>query len=355
MGNRESGESSRWVQASVDVLAPPADWEPDVRLARARLAVRADARARRRVRVRRRLLAGAAAALAISVAVPAIPQTHDLAQQAANNAWQRLEQAWYWLTVVRRGPVLARNFEHAVRALHTRQADSPGAMPDAGFAPRLPQAGTLSRPPQVTVSGPLTFAATLSAADAPIPPQWDGVRITMQTGPVATAHWADVSDGKTEWSDLTLTQVRATVTAPPGFDLTEFARVVLTATGMRNPDTVRQLAAQPTTLPALLYGYRADGLLGVRDLPLRSGFMTMIEELGPSGPDMPSVERLTLLWSGADRMYVLSGVPKTPPRMLSGDLAVVLSGAIAVAYATDPPTGHAGPHRILYRVPPGNR
>jgi hypothetical protein len=64
---------------------------------------------------------------------------------------------------------------------------------------------------------------------------------------------------------------------------------------------------------------------------------------------------MTLLWTSGERMYVLSGVPKTPPDMLGGDMAVTLSAALKVVYATAPPTGGAPPHRVLYRVQPGNR
>jgi hypothetical protein len=345
MDNHEQSESRRWVAASAELLAASPDWEPDLRLARVRFAVRSDARVQRRLHTRRRLLAGAAAAIAVAVAVPAIPQTHALAQQAANSTWQRLEQAWYWLTVVRRGPVLMGRFPQAVEALHIRQIGRPAAAADAGFTPRLPPAGALTAAPLLSTQGPMSFEADAST----------GERLTLEVGVTVTARWADVSDGRETWSELTLAQGRAKVTAPPGFDRTAFAAATLRAAGMRNPDAVRQLAGQPTTLPALLSGYRSSHqFLGVRDVPLRGGVVTMVEEGESSGGDV-HVSRLTMLWSAEDRMYALSGIPKTPTGIVGGDLAVAMSGAISVIYATAPPTGGRPPHRTLYRVSPDNR
>jgi hypothetical protein len=344
MDNHEGSESSGWVSACADLLAPPADWDPDIRLARARFEVRADARAQLRSRSRRYLLAGAVTALVAAIAVPAIPQTNALAQQAFNNGWQRLEQVWYWLTIVRRGPVLMRRLPEAVQAIHVRQTGMPEGVPRADFTPRLPVAGALSTEPALSVLGPLSFAA-----------EWEGATLELQIGTTVTARWADVWDGREEWAELTLVQGKAEVMAPPGFDRTAFAAAALQTAGMRNPDTIRQLAGQPTTLPALLFGYRSTHrFIGGLDLPLRAGFVTMVEE-GESVAETPRIGRLTLLWSGTDRMYMLSGVPKTPPAMLGVDMAVAISGALGVVYATAPPTGGAPPHQTLYRVPPGNR
>jgi hypothetical protein len=380
MDNPERSESSRWISAAVDLLAPPADWEPDLRLARTRFAVRADARIRRRSGRRRHLAAAAMAALLIAIVVPAIPQTRALAQQGANNVWQRLEQAWYWLTIVRRGPVLVGRLPSLAETLHTRQLVQPDgsravssaaeAALAAGFTPRMPDPAVLPAAPQLSVLGPAAFETVLSAADLvkamrasgvldpPVPSQWDGARLTLEIGATITAHWPDVSDGQAAWSELTLVQGRAAVTAPPGLDPKAFAAAGLRAAGMRNSDTIGQLAGQATTVPALLFGYRTPyQFVGVRDVALRAGFVTLIEEFGtPDG--YPVIERLTLLWSAAERVYLLIGLPKTPLDMHTGDLAAAISSAIAVAYATAPPTGSGGPHRlgpVLHAVPPNNR
>ena len=345
MDSHERSESSRWVGACAELLAPPADWEPDLRLAHARFTVRADAQVQQTRRVRRYAIGWAAAALVAAIGVAAIPQTQALAQQAFHhNGLERLEVLWYWLTVVRRGPVLMRHFPETMQALHIRQTVAPQTAASAGFPPNLPAPGTLSGEPALSVMGPSTFAA-----------EWEGATIQLQVGPTVTARWADVSDGREEWSELILAQGQARATAPPGFDQTAFAASVLRAAGMRNPDAVLQLAGQPTTVPALLLGYQSlHRFIGVSDLPLRAGFVTMVEE-GSSLAETPHVERMTLLWVSGERMYVLSGVPKSPPAMLSGDMAITISATLKLVYATAPPTGGGAPHRVLYRVPPNNR
>jgi hypothetical protein len=363
MDNREGSASSEWVSASVELLAPPAGWEPDLRLARMRFEVRADARLRRRSGRRRILLAGAAAAMAVGIAVPAIPQTHAVAQQAAATVWQHLEQTWYWWTIVRRGPTLARRLPDAIEAIHTREVGSAAAIADAGFTPRLPEPGVLSAAPGLIVTGPRTFTATPSAAELNVPvqqfpPEWDGARLTLQLGPTATARWTNVSDGQVTWSDLTLVQGQAEVMAPPGFDRTAVTAAVLRAAGMRNLGTVQQLAGQSTTLPALLVGYRSPYQhTAIEDVPLRTGFLTMIEEFH-GGEGDAIVERLTFLWSAAGRMYVLSGVPRRPLHMFGREMGSAVASAIGIAYATAPPTNSGTAHYLpplLYPARPDNR
>ena len=67
MENLQHPESSQdlspWVKACADLLAPPADWEPNLSLARAAFEARADDHHRRRTGLKRYLLAGALAAL----------------------------------------------------------------------------------------------------------------------------------------------------------------------------------------------------------------------------------------------------------------------------------------------------
>jgi hypothetical protein len=344
MDNRERSESSLWVAACADLLAPPTEWEPDLRLARARLAVRADARERQWSSRKRVVLLTAAAVVVAALLVPAIPQTHAFAQQAANRGWRQLEQFWYWLTIVRRGPAVMPRHAEVTESLRVRQVAGPSPTTDAGFTPQLPAAGVVSAPPSISLQGPMSFEAFGNAT-----------RLTLEIGPTVAAHWSNVSDGQTEWSELTLTQGRAEVTAPPGFDREAFTADLLRSAGMRNRDLIRMLSDTPTTLAALLYGYRSPHrFVGVRDLPLRAGFVTMIEE-GESVAENVSVSRLTLLWSAGDRMYLLSGVPKTPPQEFSHELSASLAGALSVVYATAPPSGGPRPHRVLNRVVSGSR
>jgi len=97
----------------------------------------------------------------------------------------------------------------------------------------------------------------------------------------------------------------------PGSDLAAFPLTALRAAGLRNRAMAWRLAQRPGTAPALLSGYLPPHLVGVREVDLRAGPATLIEELGNGDPDSffgPRVERVTLLWGAPDRMYVLSGV-----------------------------------------------
>ena len=370
MERPESPESSRWVTASLDLLTPPAGWEPNLSAARTRFEARSDARLRRRSSLRRCFLVGAIASLIACIAVPAVPRTWVLAQQIGYSGWQRIEQLWYWVTIVQRplGPLF--RLPDAVKALHTRQLakpDAPQAVSNAaeaalraGFAPRLPDSSVLSGSPRLSVVGPMSFVAVIGAADLaqalrtagvpdqPVPQQWEGAQLTLQIGATVTARWSDVSDersGGTAWSDLTLAQGPArVVTAPAGFDLEAFAAAGLRAAGMRNSDMVLRLAQHATTAPALLFGYLTPyHFVGVRDVNLRTGPATLIEEFGRTSQEdgfgysdgVPRMERLTLLWSVPDRVYVLTGVTKIPTTMLSLDLAAALASAIDLANSVE--------------------
>ena len=70
---------------------------------------------------------------------------------------------------------------------------------------------------------------------------------------------------------------------------------------------------------------------------------TLIQEFGLASQEqgfgysdgLPRVERLTLLWSMGDRVYVLSGRTETPPGILSADLAAAVASAIGLANTID--------------------
>ena len=372
MENLQHPESSQglspWVKACADLLEPPADWEPNLSSARARFEARADDRHRRRVGLKRYLLAGALAALMACIAVPSIPQTRAFAQQVGNRGWSRMEQFWYWLTLVRRPPSPLGRLPDVVNALHIRQVLNPGspepvsnaaeAALHAGFTPRLPDAGVLTAPPKLSVLGPMSFAAVIGAADlsslalhnanVQASMQWDGARLTLQVGATITASWQDVSNtwcGGTAWSELTLSQCPApVVTALPGLDTEGFPMAALQAAGLRNRDRAQQLARLPTTVPAILFGYRTPyRFVGVRAVNLRSGSATLVEEYGLDGPEngyeysdgVLRIERITLLWSLRDRVYLLTGRTVPPADMVSPDSAAALASLIDLVNTID--------------------
>ena len=206
--------------------------------------------------------------------------------------------------------------------------------------------------------GPMSFAAVIGAADlsslalrnagAQVSIQWDGAPLTLQIGASITANWTDASDarsGGTAWSELTLSQCPPPiVTAPPGLDLEAFAMTGLQAAGLRNRDRAQHLARLTTTVPALLFGYPTPyDFVGVREVSLRSGSATLIEEFGLAGPEdgfgysdgVPRIERITLLWRLRDRVYLLTGRTAPPASMLSADLAAALASVIDLAGTID--------------------
>lgn len=321
---RPESPESQWVTACLDLLTPPAAWEPNLGAARARIAARSGARLRRRSTLRRYLLVAAMATLIVCIAVPAIPRTWVLAQQAGNSGWQRLEQLWYWFTLVRGGPMLLGKLPASMKSLHTQPLGEPGvpypvssaeeARLLTGFTPQLPNA-----PARLSVRGPMSLISVTA----------DGTRLTLQLGPTVTA----------AWSDFTLTQApMPVVAAPPGFDLAAFARATLRAAGLRNQALAQRLAQLPTTAPALLSGYLPPHFVGVREVTLRTGAATLIEELGNGDSDGfygPTVEQVTLLWSVRDRIYVLSGAIGIPTHMVGLDFAAALASAIDVANSID--------------------
>jgi hypothetical protein len=365
-----SQDLSAWVKACAELLAAPADWEPNLGSARAGLEARAEDRRRRRAGLRRYLLAGAIAALIGCIAVPSIPQARAFAQQVASGGWSRVEQCWYWVTLVRRPPSALGRLPDVVKALQVRQELQPGnprpvsntaeAALYAGFAPRLPDADMLTAPLRLSVLGPMSFSAvvggadlsSLASRDAGVPVsvsmQWDGAPLRLQIGATITASWPDGSGrgpGGTVWSGLALSQSSIpVVTAPAGFDLEAFAMAGLQAAGLRNRDRAQYLGRLGTTVPALLYGYSTPyHFVSVREVGLRSGSGTLIEEFGLAGPEggfgyadgVPRIERITLLWSRRDRVYLLTGRRVPPPGMLSIDLAAALASILQLANTID--------------------
>lgn len=341
-------------------LAPPAAWEPDVSAARTRF----EARLHRRSRLKHFVLVGVTAALLVCLLVPAIPPARAFAQQLSSNNWYRLERLWNWMTIVRT-PLRFRlaGLPDSLRDHPLTESGSPqlvsdvaGAAHRVGFIPRLPRSGVLSGRPVLSVSGPLSIDTVVSTADLElalrnagvldqdVPKDWDGARIALQIGATVTAEWSDVREegsGQIEWSDLTLAQgLPPLVAVPPGFDLAAFT-VLNLRTALLGRENALRFAQRATTAPALLFGNGRQNIVGVREVNLHKGPATLIDErrepgfgahtnwFGYSGG--PSVERITLLWSVPDRMYVLRGVMSVPCEMFSLDFAAALTNAIDLA------------------------
>ena len=77
--------------------------------------------------------------------------------------------------------------------------------------------------------------------------------------------------------------------------------------------TGRAVRARPTLLP----GIAADDSVAIRDVKLHTGRATLIEDLGGNG----QVERVSLLWSMPDRVYLLAGT-------IAADHAIAIADSV---------------------------
>jgi len=75
------------------------------------------------------------------------------------------------------------------------------------------------------------------------------------------------------------------------------------------------------TAPAFLLPVDEDDKVGIREVALRTGTGTMMYDY--DADDSTKVQRITLIWSVSDRIYMLSGGP-----VLSDDLAIAAANSI---------------------------
>jgi hypothetical protein len=247
--------------------------------------------------------------------------------QSAAGQWHPFEEAWNWVTVVWRGPVLLLANPGAV--LRVEIVKGPGepqptanaveAEALAGFAPRLPNA-TFLPPPQIAVNGAMATVAN-----------WQGQHLTLATGATVTATWR----GNAGWSELLLVQGQLPVIGmPTGFDLQAFGIGALGLPRRRPVPTGFPwvLFERATSAPAILSGYLPQKLTAFKEVELSAGPATLMEEYSKrEGGNRLEVDRITLLWNVADRAYVLRGERETAPSVQGWDLAAALTSAIEIA------------------------
>jgi hypothetical protein len=297
-------ENDNFVETRLAALAPPAEWQPDTAAALRRH------HARRREEWRRgpgfwwKLAAAAAILLALALA----PPTRALAQRL-----------WRYVTVGRvevmqldldaipndsslRGKII----QHPGKVIKVDGPES--ARAHLGFLPRLPRAGVLSSPPRLGVMGPVVYGITLKAADLrqllhhagldgeSVPPEWDGARILLQTSGTVMAEWP-------EPDTMLMQSPPLTMATPDNFDLRAFTTLVLR--GLKVPRSeAERLGARMASAPAWMLPLDPEDKVGIREVALRTGPATMVYDYDTDHPDR--IERLTLIWSVADRIYVLS-------------------------------------------------
>jgi hypothetical protein len=366
MEHAEPDKLSQWIQKSTALLAPPADWEPNQKAARARF----EARLYRQSPVRRVLLAGLAAMVITCMLIAAVPLTRVLAQHAGIS-WYGLDQFWYWITVSRTQQLVRLGrLPDEVKSLGSHPVtvpDSPYLVSEvaeaasrAGFTPRLPGSGMLPGRPRLSVLGPASFGRAFRTAelelalrqaqmtDQTVPAAWDGAWMGVQIGTRVTAAWSDVpgfGSGTVGWAHVTLAQSAPPVFAlPRGIDLTSFAALNLRATLMR-PESARRFAQYAVPAAALLVGDRSrkgggmEGAVAARNVSLRHAPAILIEEWSNldrnGGEQGPLMERISVFWCVPDRVYVLSGDLNVPLEMASYDLAGAIATVVGWANTID--------------------
>ena len=370
-GHEALQDLEQWIQGCSILLDPPAGWEPNPRVARARF----EARLRRRRRLTRFWLAAVTATVLACVALAMIRPSRAFAQKTGGGTADplyRVRRLWDWAAFVRSGPVLLPSLAADLKLLDAQPLAEPGApqvvssVEEAarlgGFVPQLPHSDVLLNPPRLSVVDPMISRTTVSTADLKrlltqadvsdqsVPVSWDGAQITLQIGTTVTAEWINVPDewsGEIEWSKLTLTQgPMPVVVTPAGFDLATFTEANLRAAGMRNRKVALQLSGLQTTAPALLLARQTQRHVAVLPVNFYSFSLVytrlaaLIEEFETrQGANYdhggPPVERMTLVWSAPDRepnrVYVLTGTLRNPSDMFSLDFAGALTNLMDMA------------------------
>jgi hypothetical protein len=190
------------------------------------------------------------------------------------------------------------------------------------YDPRMPRYGVLSGNPKLSTTFSMAAGTTIRVADlrmalekagvngATVPAEWDGAQVALHTSAMVLA----------EWPDAVLVQsLPLTLTAPSSFDFAVFSALCLRVVGVE-PEEARRLAQRAGTAPPWL-------------APIDRAFQeaAVMEEVSlASGPGTLLVQkarwrntrdRVTLVWSVPDRVYLLDGT-------ISRDLAITVANAV---------------------------
>jgi hypothetical protein len=297
-------ETSKWVEERMASLDPPAGWLPDTPAAVDRHRSRRQDEWRRGPGFWWKLAMAAGILMALALA----PPTRGWAQ----HLWRmltvrRIEAVKVDLGDLPEGSSLrAKMIQHPGKM--TKVDDAESARARVGFLPRLPRLGILKGSPRLSVMGAAAFGTVLKAddlrqllthagIDETVPPQWDGARLSVQTSGTVMAEWPD--------GDTILMQTPPlTMALPDNFDLRAFT--VLCLRGLRVPrEEAERLGARMATAPAWMLPIDPGDKVAIREVPLGSAMGTMIYDYDAANSDR--IERLTLIWSTSDRVYILSG------------------------------------------------
>lgn len=288
----EANHEDRWVDSQLVTLEP--QWRPDYahgrRLLDAGLAKRQGSW----------VWVAAATVGALCIAALVIPQTRAFAQQL-----------WYRL-VLGRVDVVRVDLSNLPLDIRVTANGVPEAVRDlddaerkAGFRPYLPPEGVLPANPALVTIGLITVEQTIDvreietalrnvgARDVQVPPQWEGVHMRAEVGPMVSASYP---------GDVTILQAQPiNLSVPSEFPLEQFAGVAFRSIGVSAWEA-RALAKAFAANPAWFLDIPADEVVNIEEVSLRSGSGLLIEDFDDNG----ELEQVTVLLSTKERIYIVS-------------------------------------------------
>jgi hypothetical protein len=309
MATRIDQERNRWVEERMARIAPADEWEPNAEAARTRLQNRLSAR--RPATTRAWLPRAATAVVVCIVLLFAIPTTRALTRQlwwkltmqkveVVQTDFQKLQGIWLV------PQMMEKKLEAGEESQLPPVVDFQEAVRRAGFTPRLPREGTPPGDPTfMAFPDPMVWSTTISVPrmesvlreagvnDQPIPKEWDGIQLNFTTRSAVSAVW--------DHGEMALFQHPLITLSPDGFDVILYWATALRAAGVDRWQAQR-LADRMGTAPTLLLNVAMNKKKAIREIQLRAGTATLIEDLdGFWGGG-----QVTLIWSVSDRMYHLS-------------------------------------------------
>jgi hypothetical protein len=309
-----ANSETEWVAERLAELEPPSQWHPDARAARERLARRTDRWAPWAIWACR--AAASAAVLAIVATVPPV-------RLAAQRAWD--------VFFARDISVVQVDFGHVPDAVWAalqppdaawqfEGTSISGGLTEAshlaGFDVRTPAPNLVPGSPYLMLVTPMSgelvlkvdalerAARSVGLSDYVVPPEWEGARIRVSSGPAVGATYGARGAAVPREPVVMLVQMKPiAITVPSGFPVQAFAEFALRLFGI-DPGEASALAVNAAVAPMAFLGIPNRPHVTVTQVPLRSGgTATMIHHLD----DPQDGERVAMIWSRSDRIYMLTG------------------------------------------------